>query len=168
MSGIGECTGTLVASKYVITAAHCVDDGNSKPANDVKIRLGEHDTSKSGETNLPEKLVQVKKIIIHHGFNRRGSYVVPNDIAILELPEEVDLETYTPACLAETSDEDTFYDKTATIAGWGLLDGDDSASVPYEVQVPVVPPSVCGWTKFPDFICAGGNGKSSNSVSTFV
>ena len=157
------CTGTLVASKYVITAAHCVDDGDtggrSKPAKQVIVSVGEHDKTKRGETNLPEKQVKVKRITLHHGYNRRG---VSNDIAILELKEEVDLETYTPACLARRSDVNTFYGKTATIAGWGLIDLQGTPTkVPHEVQVPV---SKCNWGA-PDVICAGGNGKSSNKVS---
>ena len=40
-----------------------------------------------------------------------------NDIAIIELAEEVDLTTYTPACLAKTSDTATFDGKNATAYG---------------------------------------------------
>lgn len=42
---------------------------------------------------------------------------INNDIAILELAEEVDLATYTPACLAKTSDTTTFDGKTALVYG---------------------------------------------------
>ena len=40
-----------------------------------------------------------------------------NDIAILELAEEVDLTTYTPACMAKTSDTTTFDGKNAWAYG---------------------------------------------------
>ena len=33
---------------------------------------------------------------------------------------QVDLDTYTPACLAQTSDTDTFYGKRAWVYGWGF------------------------------------------------
>ena len=39
------------------------------------------------------------------------------DIAILQLAKEVDLNTYTPACLAKTSDTTTFDGKTAWVYG---------------------------------------------------
>ena len=40
-----------------------------------------------------------------------------NNIVILELAEEVDLATYTPACLAKSSDTTTFDGKTALVYG---------------------------------------------------
>ena len=40
-----------------------------------------------------------------------------NDIAIIELPEEVDLTLYTPACMAKTSDTTTFDGKNAWVYG---------------------------------------------------
>ena len=44
------------------------------------------------------------------------------DIALLELKEEdeLDLTVYTPACLARSSDRDSFDDQLATVAGWGV------------------------------------------------
>ena len=45
-----------------------------------------------------------------------------HDIVLLELKEEdeLDLTTYTPACLARSEDRESFDNKTATVAGWGL------------------------------------------------
>ena len=59
------------------------------------------------------------------------------DIAILELSEEVDLNIYTPACLAKKGDN--FSGQTATAAGWGFLDKEETIStdVPHEVQARV-------------------------------
>merc|ERR1711976_577730 len=64
MDGTGSsqfCGGTLVASKYVISAAHCMfyDQAGTqpRPANDVSVRIGEHDLSTTGETTLPEKTI---------------------------------------------------------------------------------------------------------------
>ena len=71
------------------------------------------------------------------------------DIAVLELDQELNLETYTPACLAKKSDN-SFVGKSATAAGWGVLDTkfDDDGNklppdahaytdVPHEAQLPV-------------------------------
>ena len=54
-------------------------------------------------------------MIIHENYNKTGQS--ENDIAILELPEEVDLTIYTPACMAKTSDTTTFDGKNAWVYG---------------------------------------------------
>ena len=179
------CGGTLIASKYVISAAHCMynkeknSDGvtiitSAKPAEETAILIGAHRIGGAWDTNLPRKFVNVKTIINHPKYDQKigQTSVISNgyDITILELEEEVDLEVYTPACLAETSDGTAFDDKTATTAGWGLLtDGGDSLPpVPHEVDVPVIPAADCNWSKnFPSIICAGlpEGGKDACQVS---
>ena len=44
-----------------------------------------------------------------------------NDITVLELMEEVDLNTFTPACIAQTSDATTFDGKNAWTYGEIIL-----------------------------------------------
>ena len=60
--------------------------------------LGEHDLSATGEGSLPEKMVGIAAIFRHESYNGTTS---SHDIAVLELAEEVDLDTYTPACMAQ-------------------------------------------------------------------
>ena len=51
-------------------------------------------------------------------YTNHENYKFPhNDIAIIELAEEVDLTTYTPACLAKSSNRTTFDGKTAWVYG---------------------------------------------------
>ena len=52
---------------------------------------------------MPEKTVNVSALHIHRDFDRNRDRVPENDIALLELAEEVDLNTYTPACMAQVS-----------------------------------------------------------------
>ena len=93
-----------------------------------------------------------------------------NDITVLELAEEVDINTYTPACLAQTSDTDTFNGKTAQVYGWGTTSsGGASSSKLLEVSVPVVTSTQCATSMGPmenGQICAGGEeGKDSCQVT---
>ena len=82
--------------------------------NDLQVVLGEHDTSDSTESILERKEIAVKQAIIHEEYNQTSS---DNDIAVLELAEEVDLAVYTPACMAKTTDDTTFDDKKAWAYG---------------------------------------------------
>jgi len=163
------CGGTLVASKYVITAAHCMfatsDESQPISNTEVSVRLGDHNLATSGETTLAEKTVAVKTIFNHEDY-KPSTGSLNNDITVLELAEEVDLNVYTPACMAQTSDTTTFDGKTAWVYGWGTTSsGGDSSSTLLEVSLPVVTKATCETTMGPmteGQICAGGEeGKDS-------
>ena len=96
---IASCGGTIIASKYVLTAAHCVVGREN-----VIVGLGgfyPNDT-------LPETFYPVWKVIVHPGFD----YTIPpkswrrtnNDIALLEILYPMDLNTFTPVCLNKTKE----------------------------------------------------------------
>ena len=68
------------------------------------------------EGSLAEMTIDVTSITIHEDYDWRASNK-DNDIAIIELAEEVDLTIYTPACLAKTSDTNTFDGKNAWVYG---------------------------------------------------
>ena len=179
MDGTGSsqfCGGTLVASKYVVTAAHCMfsDQNAQQPltTSQVKVRIGDHDIAATGETSIAEKTIAVSKITNHPNYNPAGGSL-NNDITVLELAEAVDLNVYTPACLAQTSDEATFYGKTAQVYGWGITSSGGAASSKLlEVDVPVVTPTQCATTMGlmeAGMICAGGvAGKDSCQVNIKV
>ena len=63
----------------------------------VQVRLGDHDISAPG---VAERVVAVGGVHVHELY-KSPSY--EHDIAVLELAEEVDLNTYTPACMAQVS-----------------------------------------------------------------
>ena len=156
------------------------------PAHQLSIKIGYHHLEGRDQTYLPRKTVRVKTIKIHHGYkgNWHEVSIVPNDIAILELEEELDLNTYTPACLARKIHENRFGGVTATVAGWGLLDQRrkgrwTETEVPHEVEVPVMSSSECArqfpgtfnhQMKHPSHLCAGRRnyGKSAFKVSYYL
>ena len=104
----------------------------------------------------------------------------PFDLSILELKaeDELDLNIYTPACLARTSDRDSFDNQLATVAGWGTLElsgGEPDPLEPRDVEVLVRPVAVCpgldqnGAELSPSDLCSGvdGGGKGSCRVSFY-
>jgi len=160
------CGGTLVASKYVVTAAHCMSTdafANNAPSSPTfKVRIGEHDWSTTSEGKLKEITLDVKKYTVHESYSSEPTL---NDIAVIELAKEVDLTIYTPACMAKTSDG-TFAGKNALLYGWGkTVNNGESSKKLLEVQLPVVTNTVCEVTYGPaayggsineGSICAGG------------
>merc|ERR1711874_715627 len=137
------CAGTLIASKYVLTAGHCLARDCNKKGKCAKVKkdnltviIGDHDLWSHGETCLDEKTLRVAKVILHEDYlevrDDDGNVVnMENDIGLLELAEAVDLATYTPACLPSKGEavdgKGPFY-----IYGWGK--GSDSGRL-YRIVV---------------------------------
>ena len=141
----------------------------------VQIRIGEHNLVSSGEGSLTELNIDVASYVNHESY-KTSNY----DITIIELSEAVDLNTYTPACMAKSSDTTTFDGKSAWIygkagskkiintencpTGWGALSygTGDYPDVLMELEVNVVTQETCT-AAMSDFatinegmICAGG------------
>ena len=70
-------------------------------AAEIRTVLGDHDDSIETESIIGEQVVEVSKIINHPDYDKS---TLNNDITLLQLKEEVDLKTYTPACLPNTGD----------------------------------------------------------------
>ena len=71
------------------------------------MRLGEHDLSTTKKRSLKSHEILTEMVIEVASYTNHESYSFPepdNDITIIELAQEVDLRTFTPACLAKTSD----------------------------------------------------------------
>merc|ERR1711874_36749 len=175
------CGGTLVASKYIISAAHCmVGDQGKVRESDIQVTLGEHNLRKRNEGPLAELDLQVQKLVVHPDYNNLGS---GNDISLLYLAQEVDLATYTPACLPTYFDSHrqrhghshrhrhshshrhrhSFAGVEALAVGWGRTSNrrHSGSDVLKQVKLMVVDEPTCqaalrDYYITPDMICAGG------------
>jgi len=79
--------------------------------------------------------------IVHESF--RSPKKDSNDIALLKLAEDIDLTTYTPACLPASGADYT--GQNGRVYGWGSSSScpADSPEVLREVEVPIVSDTVC-------------------------
>ena len=93
----------------MLTAAHCAQTSG------IEVILGDHDYDQTGETILGEKRFSVARAIVHEDYMNYG-----DDLALLELSEEADLNTFTPVCLPSFSQGNQSFTGNATVMGKSL------------------------------------------------
>jgi len=157
------CGGTLVSSRWVVTAAHCIFSQVSTST--LEVRMGEHKRSVTSESTITKDF-NVDYILKHPNYDnpRQNS----NDIALLRLAEEADISVYIPACLPTLNQD--FTGQNALLTGWGTTtEGGSSSDILQELDgLPIVSDSSCGSSLSsyssaytgaitPDMLCAGGN-----------
>lgn len=139
-----NCGGTLISSKTVITAAHCINTSTKNyRAREVVLYLGRYSLIDWSEVGAIA--TNVEEIVIHKDYKRqRESFDA--DIAILLMTKRVEFNEFVrPACLwpGESSIQE-IEGKSGTVVGWGK-DGTDRvvSNIPKKVDLPIVNSITC-------------------------
>jgi secreted trypsin-like serine protease len=125
LNGRFQCGGTIIGSHWIMTAAHCIDDYYSDPA-DYKILVG---TNIIDET---EHLLGIDRVLIHE---RYDTYTNLNDIALLWLKTPIEFsDEKRPVCLANDKHNDAWQYRNCYATGWGDVVSGSGRYLPNKLQ----------------------------------
>ncbi|XP_072930085.1 venom protease-like [Epargyreus clarus] len=164
-----QCSGSVINSRYILTAAHCVV--NLRVAG---VRIGEYDMryAEDCDGNVCESYIQdiqQEEIIYHQVYKGYPDYA--DDIALIRLKHDInfDRRNAQAVCLPVSKElrEASIVNKMATVTGWGLTEHNTVSSILRKVIIPVNSPDVCAGFYRGDFnenstrFCAGNEHKDS-------
>ncbi|KAM0734724.1 Trypsin-1 [Formica fusca] len=147
------CGGTVINSRYVLTAAHCIDKFDETK---LTVRIMEHNRNSTSESTTQN--FKVEKAFKHSGYSTIN---YDNDIALIKLREPIKFQgSMRPACLPEPGK--TFAGEKGIVTGWGAInEGGPVSNTLQEVVVPILSNAECRATKYPsrkitdNMLCAG-------------
>ncbi|XP_062540509.1 melanization protease 1-like [Armigeres subalbatus] len=143
-----RCGGSLINTKYVLTAAHCVDNVQKQ---DITLRLGEWDLEQNPDCEEtddqdcnPDVMIEnVARIIIHPKYKNKV-----NDIALLRmehsLPDEYTSHIF-PICLpfSEELVHLSYTNKNVSVVGWGQTEKEIRSRYKMYAGLITISTSVC-------------------------
>lgn len=146
------CGGSLISSKFILTAAHCAIGGKS-----ITVHLGMHESRNVGEPGRVIALIKKNNVFVHPGY--KG---IMNDIALIKLSKPIKFTSFIkPIKISQSLDVNENIDVIAIGNGY-VNEGDDIAKYLEWIPLKTVSYDRCKRILPVEktMICAG-NGKGS-------
>jgi len=148
------CWGNILSKTFISTAANCMDKIKDETGNlnveNLEVVTGEANLLNYGRGEKGfEEIFSVKRAIVHPHYNGNIAW----DIALLELKEEIDLQSeHGMEAAVLPPPELRLAGREITLGGWGQADGISGRQI-FDLQVinmTVHPQDICE-KKYPDF-----------------
>ncbi|CAG7823756.1 unnamed protein product [Allacma fusca] len=125
-----QCSGTIISSEWVMSAAHCVDPKNAKY---YKFVAAEHNKErKDGH----EQERTAEKVFVHPKYSHETDL---NDIALFKVSPAFQLNDKVKAAKLPSAKFDAKDGTMIWVAGWGrLVDGGGTPDILQEVSLPII------------------------------
>ena len=166
LTTMGSCTGTVIADRWVLTAAHCFDAPFSETTANAPemLVLGGRDTWSNNAADWPA-VHDVDRGLHHPSWNPQGA-AAAHDIALLRLATPTSI----PPMAMTAAGRPDHVGQQATVAGWGITSNDPfiDSDVLRRALVDVRPHENCesewGWQYDRNWlVCAGGGPSFSDA-----
>lgn len=139
---VQNCTGSLIAPNWILTAAHCFYSGDEEYALDeLRITLGDHSLS---DTDGDEQVVAAAtplSIVDLHPHPEYSGWT--NDVGLIELSSDVEINEWVQVVPLADGDDGP---QPVSAAGWGVLNVNpgDNPDILQEANEAIVSHEACG------------------------